>query len=148
MHPNKCNNQGSRHVLLGGMVPFLSAILLVAAAFPASAEGQPTERPAGHLTIKQMQVAFIASGALGGGTLNFQGHSYKFKVGGLGVGGFGASKFSASGDVYGLKDVSDFPGAYVAIRTGWALGDEGKGRVWLRNAKGVLLSLNGERQGI
>lgn len=124
------------------------ALVALTASMPAFAESGPSGPPSGRITIQQLQVAFIASGALGGGTLKFGGRAYRFKIGGLGVGGIGASKLNASGDVFGLKKISDFPGAYAAIRTGWAAGDIGKGRVWLRNAKGVLLSLKGVRQGL
>lgn len=118
------------------------------AAVPASAEDRPTDKPSARITIQQTQVAFIASGSFGGGKLSYKGRNYRFKIGGLGVGGIGASSFNAKGEVYGLTDVSQFPGAYAELRTGWALGDKGRGRVWLRNANGVLISLKGAREGL
>ncbi|PPD45504.1 MAG: hypothetical protein CTY15_03710 [Methylocystis sp.] len=123
------------------------ASLAAFAAVPASAQDRPA-KPSGRVTIHQTQIAFIASGAVGGGTLTFKGRSYKFKLGGLGVGGVGASRLDASGSVYDLEKVSDFSGAYAAIRTGWALGDRGRGKVWLRNANGVTISLQGKRKGL
>ena len=39
----------------------------------------------GTVEIEQVQMAFIGSGNLGSGTLQFQGKSYRFTVGGLGV---------------------------------------------------------------
>ncbi len=113
----------------------------------AIAQEPPTEAPSGRLKIEQIQVAFIGSGAVGGGTLDFEGKSYKFSVKGLGVGGFGASRLSATGEVYGLKKLEDFAGPYAELRTGWAIGDFGKGRFWLRNANGVYLKIEGKRQG-
>jgi hypothetical protein len=68
-------------------------------------------------------------------------------VKGLGVGGFGASRLSATGEVYGLKKIEDFAGPYAELRTGFAVGDFGKGRFWLRNANGVYLKIEGSRQG-
>ncbi|HEY4167567.1 MAG TPA: hypothetical protein VGM96_12360, partial [Reyranella sp.] len=65
----------------------------------------------GTVDIEQVQVAFIGSGNLGGGTLQFQGKSYRFTVGGLGIGGFGVSKMQATGDVYNMKELRQFPGA-------------------------------------
>jgi hypothetical protein len=121
------------------------ALLLAAAA---AAEDRPAQKPSGRVTIRQMQVAFLASGSFGGGTLAFKGKTYRIKIGGLGVGGVGASAFNATGDVYGLTNISQFPGAYAELRTGWALGDKGRGRVWLRNANGVLISLKGKREGL
>ena len=62
--------------------------------------------------MNQVQAAFIGSGGGGGsGTLNFRGQSYPFAVGGLGIGGIGASTINAQGEVYGLNNVADFPGA-------------------------------------
>lgn len=121
---------------------------LTAVFSPARADDAPTSPPSGHIEIEEVQVAFIGSGTLGGGRLTFDGHTHEFNVGGLGVGGFGASKFTASGDVYNLTKLSDFPGPYAEIRTGWALGDHGKGRTWLRNANGVVISLKGSREGL
>ena len=93
-------------------------------------------------------MAFIGSGAAGGGTLNYRGESYPITVGGLGVGGIGASKLTASGSVYGLQRREDFAGAYVQIRNGWALGERGKGTLWLRNRNGVTMKLNTRRKGL
>lgn len=128
------------------LVVALSA--LAATIAPARAEDAPNTPPSGHVEIEEVQVAFIGSGTLGGGKLTFEGRTHEFNVGGLGVGGFGASKFTASGDVYNLKKLSDFAGPYAEIRTGWAIGDHGKGRTWLKNANGVMISLQGSREGL
>jgi hypothetical protein len=125
----------------------LFVLTATAPASNASAQEPPTEAPSGHLKIEQIQVAFIGSGAVGGGTLEFEGKPHKFSVKGLGVGGFGASRLSATGEVYGLKKLEDFSGPYAELRTGWAIGDFGKGRFWLRNANGVYLKIEGKRQG-
>jgi hypothetical protein len=102
----------------------------------------------GTLQIEQVQVAFIGSGNLGGGALDFQGESYRFKVGGLGVGGIGLSKMKATGNVYNLKDVAYFPGAYLQLRTGIVVGDLSRGKLWLKNSHGVVLELWTERRGL
>ena len=49
---------------------------------------------------RQTRVSFLVSGNGGGGTLHFQGRDYPFSVGGLGLGGIGVSKLTASGQVY------------------------------------------------
>ena len=102
----------------------------------------------GTVSIEQMTVAFIGSGALGGGTLNYRGRSYRFTIGGLGIGGFGISKMEATGDVYNLHELSQFPGAYGSARYGAAVGDQGSGQLWLENPHGVLMSLKARRQGL
>lgn len=102
----------------------------------------------GTVHIEQYQVAFIGSGNLGGGTLNYQGKTYKFTIGGLGIGGFGVSKITASGAVYNMKELSDFEGAYGQARTGFAAADVGGGTLWLENQKGVYMKLASEREGL
>ena len=125
---------------------FLAACFFAAA--PALAQEQPKGQPSASVAIEQIQVAFIGSGAVGGGTLNYRGESYPITVGGLGIGGIGASKLTASGSVYGLERREDFAGAYVQIRKGWALGDHGKGTLWLRNRNGVTMKLDTRRKGL
>ena len=117
-------------------------------AAPAGAEESAPSKPSGTISIKQVQIAFIGSGSVGGGTLNYHGREYGFSLGGLGVGGFGASKLEATGEVYNLEKISDFAGVYGEVRTGWAIGDHGKGKIWLRNPNGVLISISGKRQGL
>ena len=93
-------------------------------------------------------MAFIGSGAIGGGTLNFRGRSYPINVGGLGIGGIGASRLTATGAVYGLKNLADFAGVYGQVRAGWAIGDQSAGTLWLSNAKGVSMRLKTQREGL
>jgi len=102
----------------------------------------------GTVVIEQVQVAFIGSGNVGGGTLHFQGKSYRFSIGGLGIGGFGISKMEAYGDVYNLRELRQFPGAYGQARYGAVAGDKGGGEMWLQNPEGVMLSLRARRQGL
>jgi hypothetical protein len=103
---------------------------------------------AGTVSIEQYQIAFIGSGNLGGGTLQFNGQSYPFTIGGLGIGGFGISKITAHGEVYNLKDVVHFPGAYGQARYGIVVGTASTGELWLQNADGVYLHLKADREGL
>jgi hypothetical protein len=103
---------------------------------------------AGTVDIEQTQIAFIGSGNLGGGTLYFGGKTYSFTVGGLGIGGFGISTMKATGTVYNLSDINQFPGAYVQGRYGFAAGTTGSGEMWLKNTNGVVINLKTEREGL
>ena len=114
----------------------------------AFAQSAPPPRPSGSVSIHQVQVAFIGSGAVGGGTLYFRGRSYPFKLGGLGIGGIGVSRLDATGSVYNLHRLQDFEGVYGQARIGWALGEQGKGQMWLQNGNGVYLRLKAQRQGL
>jgi hypothetical protein len=102
----------------------------------------------GTVEIEQVQVAFIGSGNVGGGTLHFEGKTYRFSVGGLGVGGFGVSKMQAYGDVFDLKTLNQFPGAYAQGRYGAVAGNKSSGEMWLENANGVIISLRAKRTGL
>ena len=128
------------------------AVLLVAGILV----GIPLARPAmaeemkqsGTISIRQVQIAWIGSGNLGGGTLQFNGQSWPFQIGGLGIGGFGISEITATGEVYNLKDIAFFPGGYVQARAGFVIGTVSAGELWLQNPNGVVLHLKAQRVGI
>lgn len=102
----------------------------------------------GTVYMEQVQMAFIGSGGAGDGVLHWRGNSFRFSVGGLGVGGFGVSKMQASGEVYNLRELSQFPGAYGSARYGAAAGNQGGGQLWLENPQGVVMSLKAHREGL
>ncbi len=104
--------------------------------------------PSGTVELRIVQASFIGSASKGGGVLHFQGHNYRFTTRGGGIGGFGLSRFEATGAVYNLKSVADFDGPYLRLRTGLAIGDQGEGKMWLGNAHGVSMALNGRRKGL
>jgi len=121
-------------------------VLLMAVAGLASADEQLTK--SGTVDIEQVQIAWIGSGNLGGGKLQYKGQTYNFTVGGLGIGGFGISKLTATGEVYNMADISKFAGAYVQGRWGFALGDMSKGELWIKNENGVYMHLKAQREGL
>jgi hypothetical protein len=124
----------------------LSGLLLVLAiAGPGTAADL---KKTGTVRIEQVQIAFIGSGNLGGGTLQFGGKSYDFTIGGLGIGGIGISKITATGTVYNLSELAHFPGAYVQGRAGFAVGQTSAGKLWLTNSHDVVLELKAEREGL
>ncbi len=128
---------------------FIGLLGIVAVGFPTDLATAADElKKSGTVRIEQVQVAFIGSGNLGGGTLKFGGKSYDFTVGGLGIGGIGLSKITATGTVYNLTELAHFPGAYVQGRYGMAIGDVSTGKLWLKNSHGVVLELQAEREGL
>jgi len=122
----------------------LAALLLFAT--PAAAEDAGP--PVATVTIEQVQLALIVSGNLGGGVLTFEGEDHPFTIGGLGVGGVGASKISAAGEVWGLTKPEDFEGVYAQVRAGAVAGDYATtSALWLENGSGVRVRLDSEREG-
>lgn len=118
------------------------------ASFLAATASADDLKKSGTVIVEQVQIAFIGSGNLGGGKLQYGGRTYDFTIGGLGIGGFGISKMKATGAVYNLKDPSDFPGTYGQARYGVAIGSKSTGELWLQNTRGVVLQLKAERQGL
>ncbi|RYU62944.1 hypothetical protein EWI61_00280 [Methylolobus aquaticus] len=110
-----------------------------------SLQGKPLS---GYVRMEEVQVAYIGSAGGGHGTLSFHGREHAFTVGGLGVGGIGVSSIDASGEVYNLKSLAAFPGAYAQGRMGFALGDTSKGDLWLQNENGVIMHLKAKRTGL
>ena len=121
--------------------------LALALILAGSAAGEDLKK-SGTVRIEQVQIAFIGSGNLGGGTLKFGGKSYNFSVGGLGIGGFGISKMVATGNIYNLTDIKYFPGSYVQGRYGMAIGEASTGKLWLKNSHGVVIELKADREGL
>ena len=106
------------------------------------------EMPSGSITIDETQIMWVVGGDIGGGTLNFQDKSYKFKTDGLKLGGFGVHKVKLSGDVYNLENANDFAGLYGVAEAGVTLGNSSKGDTVMKNDKGVILHLKSAAQGI
>ena len=104
--------------------------------------------PDATIDMQEVQVAYLASGGGGTGTIFYQGGSYPFSIGGLGVGGIGASTISAAGEVYKLPSLAQFPGAYAQARYGFAIGAMSGGDLWLQNESGVILHLHAKREGL
>lgn len=138
----------------GGLALLASALVLASLppsdAAPANKDDKKKSDlvKTGTITVEQYQVAFIGSGNLGGGKLDFNGRTYSFTIGGLGIGGIGVSRIKASGVVYNLKNLKDFPGAYVQGRYGYAAGDKSGGKLWLQNDKDVVIEIQGSREGL
>jgi len=114
-------------------------------AGPQTVEGM---QPVGTVDMNEVQAAYLGSGSTGNGTLFFGGGSYPFTVNGVGIGGIGLSTINAAGEVYGLKDVQQFPGTYAQGRYGFALASTSAGDLWLQNESGVVLHLKAKREGL
>jgi len=127
----------------------LLALLVAVQITPAwSQDKKPTgkalpveDKPVGNVTMEFGLGGFILSATGGKGTLIYAGRKHVFKVGGLGVGGIGLSKITASGEVYNLHRLEDFAGAYFQARAGYTALDAGKGVQWLENSNGVVIKL-------
>ena len=92
---------------------------------------------------------FVTGVGGGSGTLEYQGRTYPFKVFGSVVGpGGGVAKISASGPVYKLASVTDFPGRYTQSTGKGGLTSSGSSDLWLENSAGVIMHLEGTNTGV
>jgi hypothetical protein len=106
------------------------------------------KQPVGKVSIAERQFGLLLGGSTGGGTLTFQGKKYPFKLKGLSAGlNVGISKMSAVGEVYDLKEVSQFPGTYTKLEASVALGG-GVGGLRLQNENGVIMNLRSRTKGL
>jgi hypothetical protein len=81
------------------------------------------------------------------GTLHFKGLDVPVKVKGLSLVRVGASKMSATGEVYNLKELSEFAGNYSAVAAGAALAGGGAVSA-MQNDHGVVMQLRSTTVGI
>ncbi|MDB4673337.1 hypothetical protein OAF27_00855 [Verrucomicrobiales bacterium] len=107
----------------------------------------PEGSPTATLTIQGGQAAYWASTGGGRGTINFQGQDHAFSITGVGAGGTGAQKISATGDVYNLTSLSDFEGIYTVIRSGFTV-IKGRVNARLTNKKGVIIYVTAKTTGL
>ena len=112
---------------------------------PDAVKGQT---PDGTVDMQEVQAAYIGSGSAGTGVLSFRGMQYPFEVGGVGVGGFGLSTIDATGEVYNLGELGQFPGTYGQARYGFAIGTASAGDLWMQNEAGVIMHLKAKRTGL
>jgi len=113
----------------------------------ASTTTAPSTPPSATVSIREWSAAYYGSVAAGKGTLNYNGQRHHFTISGLGVGGAGGQKTSATGKVYNLNKLSDFSGTYRGISSGLTL-IEGKMHAKLTNGNGVVMYLAGETEGL
>ena len=119
-------------------------ILLIAGC--ASMTQAPSTPPSATVSIREWSAAYYGSAAAGKGTLYYHGRHH-FTISGLGAGGMGAQKISATGKVYNLNRLSDFSGTYHGISRGLTL-IEGKMHAKLTNGSGVVMYLAGQTEGL
>jgi hypothetical protein len=122
----------------------MTAALLVSGL----ALAEEAKQPVGKVSIEEKQFGLILGGSKGSGLLTFEGKEYPFKLTGLSAGiNVGASKMSATGEVYDLTNVADFPGTYTKLAAGVAVGG-GVGGLHLKNENGVIMTLHSRTKGL
>src|SRR5213083_1056372 len=125
----------------------LTGITILLLAGCASTTTAPSAPPSATVRIREWSAAYYGSAAAGKGILNYNGQRHHFTISGVGVGGAGGQKISATGKVYNLNRLSDFSGTYHGISRGLTL-IEGKMHAKLTNGNGVIMYLAGQTEGL
>jgi len=144
------------HPLLSIPGMLLCCFIVAALVAPQAVQAQdktssktsaPAGKPSGKVTMTMGQGGLLLSASGGSGTLVFRNKTYPFELGGIGIGEFGGSKATCTGEVYNLNRVEDFPGAYVQLKRG-VTGTNGQGEIWLKNTEGVEIWLRSKTKGL
>jgi hypothetical protein len=134
--------------IAGVVVVTFGAVL--PAAFAGESSAPPVSESAQADGSVELSGGAVAAGigyVWGDGTLNFQDGKHNFRVSGLSIVDVGASSYSASGNVYNLKKLSDFDGNYAALSAGAAIAGGGDA-VYLKNQNGVVIKLASTEVGL
>ena len=121
--------------------------VLVFGGAPAHAKGKAKAHPDATVSFEGGSVAAGIGYSWGSGTLHYKGKSYPLKVDGLSVGDVGVSKVNASGSVWHLKKLEDFPGTYTAASAGASVGGGG-GVAAMQNQNGVVIKAHATSKGL
>lgn len=135
------------------MRSLFKSIATIALAVPltfagtAVAEDVEGDIPDAQVFMSGQSISAVLGAGSGGGRLVHKGDQYPFRMGGgsFGISG-GISATKASGEVYNLKRVADFPGKYEGTSASLTA-VAGAGGAWYKNDKGVVLNLRTEKIG-
>jgi len=83
----------------------------------------------------------------GTGMLIYHGRLFRLRVSGLSIADVGISSYTASGDVFNLKQPSDILGTYGAVTAGATVGGGFSGTS-MRNEHGVIIRMTATRAGL
>jgi hypothetical protein len=130
------------------IVSLIAVLLLISGSAladesPVVADGAVAD---GMVTLSGGSVAAGIGFVWGSGDLAFQGTKHAFKVSGVSIVDAGVANISASGEVYHLKNLSDFGGHYTVLTAGITIVGGGSA-TYLRNEHGVVIKLLESSQG-
>ena len=119
----------------------LAVVLSMAALAPAHAE-------TGTVRFKFFKAGWFVGAQSGTGILEFRNQIYPFRIGGISGGlTFGGSSTDLVGTARNMRKPTDIEGVYTALGAGIAVGG-GARAIQMRNAKGVVLTLEGKQLGL
>jgi hypothetical protein len=104
--------------------------------------------PGGTVEMHQVQAAYIGSASGGAGTLFFNGPSYPFDTGSVGIGGIGHQVSRRPATCIGCRLLRSSPAPPVKAAMAYTFVKMSGGDMWLKNEQGVVLHLRAKREGL
>jgi hypothetical protein len=129
------------------MKRFLGVLTIAALSMALTSARAEDKKPDATIKLSGGSVAAGVGLSWGSGTLTYKGKTHPIDVKGLSVGDVGATKITASGKVYHLKDLKDFDGNYTAVGAGAAVAGGGSVTT-MRNQNGVTVDLVSTTKGV
>ncbi|MEJ2070349.1 MAG: hypothetical protein P8X65_11900 [Syntrophobacterales bacterium] len=123
-------------------------IAALALAFVLAAGAALADEPSGTLSIELTSTAVGVGKITGQAVLTFQGTTHLVKVTGFEKLALGRKKLSVNGDVYNLKNLSDFYGKYKKALPAGLTFIKGKADLVIQNDKGVTINVKGKEKGL
>ena len=133
---------------LTSIVAGASAIILSSCATSKSRDADaPTGPPSATVRFEAGSAAYYAAAGGGKGTLTYMGKNYPFSATSVGAGGTGGQLLSGTGEVYNLTSLSDFPGTYTQVSSGFTI-IKGTKKAKLTNSKNVVIYIEAKTTGL
>lgn len=130
------------------------ALLAACATDPApqatapEAPAQPAA-PDARIELINWRLGAVGIASWGRGVLIRDGERHPFRLRAVGAGGVGAARVRATGEIFNLRRVEDFPGTYAKLRAGTAVpGVDVPGALWMVNGRGVQMALTPQQTGL
>lgn len=125
-----------------GLLWRLARLVLLALLIPTTPS---FAQASAQVRIKIVKAGLLVGGGAGSGVLTYRGRHHPFRISGVSLGfTVGATVGWLEGWASGIREVSDFAGAYSSVGGGAALIDGAQ----LRNDKGVTMVLQGPKAGV
>jgi hypothetical protein len=130
------------------------ALLAACAADPAPPAAAPEASvqpaaPDARIELINWRLGAVGIASWGRGVLIRDGERHPFRLRAVGAGGVGVARVRASGEIYNLRRLEDFPGTYGKLRAGTAVpGADVPGALWMVNARGVQMLLSPQQAGL
>lgn len=125
-----------------------SALWIAMLVMLFAAVASPSYAETGAVRFKFFKAGWFVGAQTGSGILEFRKQIYPFHVGGISAGlTFGGSSTDFVGTVRNMHQATDVEGVYTAVGAGVAVVG-GVRVIQMRNAKGVVLTLEGKQLGL